>query len=154
MQARHRLRYRFIDLEQARAHVHDAGGRPVFFVPDEACSSDAPVGISFTFDADVPRLLHGRVRAAVQGTGTWLELLDTRPLRDLGATGPRGRSVRSVPRRRSKRAPSSGSPPGTLLDCQHRGGRASRSSFAPGIPKSNPAALPDRFTFHDLSTRR
>jgi hypothetical protein len=150
-----RLRYRFIDLQQARAHVHDAGGRAVFFIPDgKLCFlPDAPVCISFTFDAgEVPRLLHGRVAAAVDGAGTWLELVDTRPLRDLGATGAARRSVRlgchaAVEARSEQRIAS-----GHLLDVSIGGARLSGiEGFAPGDRVELRLLSPDRLTFHDLS---
>jgi len=34
-----RLRYRFANLEQARAHIHDVRGESLFFVRDDQCVS-------------------------------------------------------------------------------------------------------------------
>jgi PilZ domain-containing protein len=150
-----RLRYRFVNLEQARAHVHDRGGRAVFFVRDEKVRflPDAPVCISFTFDAgEVPRLLHGRVAGSVEGTGTWLELLDTRPLRELAATGAARRSVRlgcdaTVEARSEKRIAS-----GRMLDLSVGGARLSGiDGFVAGDRVELRLLSPDRLTFHDLS---
>src|SRR2546428_6969092 len=47
-----RLRYRFANLGQARAHVHDAGGA-LFFVPDEKMCllPDASVCLSLSFES-------------------------------------------------------------------------------------------------------
>jgi len=92
-----RLRYRFTDVKHARAHVHEAGGRALFFIPDDKLRflPDAPVCLAFSFETgDVPRLLHGRAAGPVDGSGTWVELDDTRQLRDLAAATPR-RSVRT-----------------------------------------------------------
>jgi len=100
----------------------------------------------------VPRLLHGRVAAAVEGTGTWLELLDTRPLRDLSATGAARRSVRlgchaAIEARSEQRIAS-----GHLLDVSIGGARLSAiEGFAAGDRVELRLLSPDRLTFHDLS---
>src|SRR5436190_898397 len=84
-----RLRYRFANLEQARAHIHDVRGESLFFVRDDQLRflPDTPVCLSMTFDqGDVTRLLHGRVAGRVEGAGTWLQIADTRPLREIPPT--------------------------------------------------------------------
>src|SRR5207249_8984063 len=90
--------------------------------------------------------------AAVEGTGTWLELLDTRPLRDLAATGAARRSVRlgchaAVEARSEQRIAS-----GHLLDVSIGGARLSGiEGFAAGDQVELRLLSPDRLTFHDLS---
>jgi len=92
-----RLRYRFANLEQARAHIHDVRGESLFFVRDDQLRflPDTPVCLSMTFDqGDVTRLLHGRVAGRVEGAGTWLQIADTRPLREIPPTEAVRRGVR------------------------------------------------------------
>jgi hypothetical protein len=92
-----RLRYRFDNLDQARAHVRDVEDVALFFCRDEQICflPDAPVCLSFSFSGgDVNRLLHGHVAASVEGVGTWIEVHDTRPLRTLTPTEAVRRSVR------------------------------------------------------------
>ena len=92
-----RLRYRFENLEQARAHVRDVEGSALFFCRDQQICflPDAPVCLSFSFSGgEVNRLLHGHVAATADGGGTWIEVHDTRPLRALTATEAVRRSVR------------------------------------------------------------
>jgi hypothetical protein len=152
-----RLRYRFIDLKQARAHLHEAGDRALFFVPDETLRflPDASVCLTFSFEAgDVPRLLHGRVAGSVEGGGTWVELTDKRPLRDLAAEAGR-RSVRvgcdaPIEVRSEKRIAS-----GQILDLSAGGARLSGlADFAAGDRVELRLLSPDRLTFHDLSYAR
>src|SRR5207245_1899047 len=84
-----------------RAHLHDAGGRALFFVPDEKMCllPDASVCLSLSFEGgEVTRLVHGRAVGVVEGAGTWLELLDIRPLRESSATEARRRRLRREPR--------------------------------------------------------
>ena len=149
-----RLRYRFTNLEQARAHVHAVDGRALFFVRDEKLCffPDAPVCISFAFDEDaVPRLLHGQVAGAVEGRGTWLELADTRPLRAAFGTEAR-RSARNgcdapIEARSEQRIES-----GRLLDLSEGGARLSgMDGFAAGDRVELRLLSTDRLTFHDLS---
>lgn len=92
-----RLRYHFDDVRQARAHVHDVDRRALFFCRDEKLRflPDAPVCLSFSFaSGEVTRLLHGQVAQAVEGSGTWIEIFDTRPLVDLTPTEAIRRSLR------------------------------------------------------------
>jgi len=77
--------------------VHDVRGQALFFVRDEQLRflPDTPVCLSLTFDqGEVTRLLNGRVTGRVEGAGTWLELADTRPLREIPPTEAVRRSVR------------------------------------------------------------
>ena len=153
-----RLRYRFIDLKQARAHVHELGeGRSVFFLPDEKLRflPDSPVSLSVQFEAgELPRLLQGRVAAAVEGSGTWIELADARPLRDLPAPAGR-RSVRfgcdaPVEARNEQRISC-----GHLIDLSAGGARiAGLSGFAPGDRIELRLLSSDGLTFRDLSYAR
>lgn len=150
-----RLRYRFRNLDQAKAHVHEVDGRALLFVRDEKLRflPDAPVCIAFTFEeGDVPRLLHGTVAHAVEGTGTWLTLDDVRPLRELTPTEAVRRSVRlgcDAPlEARSERQISSG----RLLDISAGGARlAGFTGFAAGDRVELRLLSSDRLTFHDLS---
>jgi PilZ domain len=150
-----RLRYRFLNLDQAKAHVHEVDGRALLFVRDEKLRflPDAPVCIAFTFEeGEVPRLLHGTVAHAVEGTGTWLTLDDVRPLRELTPTEAVRRSVRlgcDAPlEARSERQISSG----RLLDISAGGARlAGFTGFAAGDRVELRLLSSDRLTFHDLS---
>lgn len=78
-----RLRYRFTDVEQARAHVRAPEGRWLFFYRDNQLRllPWAPVCLEFRFDdGAAPRLLHGCVLDSLEGSGTWIEVLDPRPI--------------------------------------------------------------------------
>jgi hypothetical protein len=78
-----RLRYRFGNLVQARAHVRDPEGRWLFFYRDEKLRMlpRAPVCLELSFDdGAAPRLLHGQVIDTLEGSGTWVDLLDARPV--------------------------------------------------------------------------
>jgi len=152
-----RLRYRFTDVKHARAHVHEVGGRALFFIPDDKLRflPDAPVCLAFSFETgDVPRLLQGRAAAPVDGSGTWLELDDTRQLRDLAAETPR-RSVRTgcdapVEARSERRIVS-----GHMLDLSAGGARLSGLADLGGGERIELRLLSgDRLTFHDLSYAR
>jgi hypothetical protein len=150
-----RLRYRFHNLDQARAHVHEIDGRALLFVRDEKLRflPDAPVCVAFTFEeGEVPRLLHGAVADAVEGAGTWLTLDDTRALRELTPTEAVRRSVRlgcDAPlEARSERQISTG----RLLDVSAGGARlAGFTGFGPGDHVELRLLSADRLTFHDLS---
>ncbi len=150
-----RLRYRVHNLDQARAHVHEADGRSLLFVRDDKLRflPDAPVCIEVTFEGgEVTRLLHGRVAGRVEGQGTWLEVADTAPLRELTPTEAVRRSARlgcdEPVEARSERQISSG----RLLDLSAGGARLSGlSGFAPGDHVELRLLSADRLTFHDLS---
>ncbi len=80
------LRYRFDDLAQARAHVVRAAGRALFFFRHSRLSlaPGSSVQMEWTFqNADPARMLHGKAVANVDRCGVWMELLDTRPVREL-----------------------------------------------------------------------
>ncbi|OLC78061.1 MAG: hypothetical protein AUH83_03430 [Deltaproteobacteria bacterium 13_1_40CM_4_68_19] len=150
-----RLRYRFGNLGQARAHLHDAGGRALFFVPDEKMCllPDASVCLSLSFEGgEVTRLVHGRAVGVVEGAGTWLELLDIRPLREISATEAVRRSIRlgcdALVEVRSDRHVASG----RMLDLSPGGARlCGLEAFAPGDYLELRLLSADRLTFHDLS---
>ena len=150
-----RLRYRFANLDQARAHVHDVDGRSLFFVREEKLCllPDASVCLSIGFDSgEVSRLLHGRAVGAVEGAGTWLHLLDTRPLRQISPTEAVRRSIRlgcdALVEVKSDRRVASG----RMLDLSPGGARlCGMGAFSPGDYVELRVLSSDRLTFHDLS---
>jgi len=150
-----RLRYRFMNLDQARAHVHDVDGRSLFFVREEKMRllPDASVCLALSFESgEVTRLLHGRAVGAVEGAGTWLQLLDTRPLRQISATEAVRRSIRlgcdALVEVRSDRQVASG----RMLDLGPGGARlCGVRPFSPGDYLELRLLSPDRLTFNDLS---
>jgi hypothetical protein len=78
-----RLRYRFSNVEQARAHLRAPEGRWLFFYRDDKLRllPWAPVCLEFRFDdGAAARLLHGCVLDSLEGSGTWIEILDPRPV--------------------------------------------------------------------------
>ena len=81
------LRYRFGNVAQAKAHVRRDGERRFFFFRDpllRLCGG-TPVSLEWSFaTGDPTRLLQGTVTGFLEGCGVWVELLDARPLRDLG----------------------------------------------------------------------
>ena len=84
-----RLRYRFATLAQARHHVREAGGRSLFFFAHKklALLPGAPVCLELCFDDGEPhRMMHGSALLPVEGRGQWLDLADTRPVRELCPT--------------------------------------------------------------------
>ena len=92
-----RLRYRFATLAQARMHVREAREQALFFFthPKLALLPGAPVCLELCFDDGEPhRMLHGSALSPVPGRGQWLELLDTRPVRELLPTEYTRRSRR------------------------------------------------------------
>jgi len=149
-----RLRYRFSNLEQARAHVHEVDGRALFFVRDEKLRflPEAPVCISFAFDQETqPRLLQGQVACAAEGGGTWLELADMRPLQAALGTearrSPRNGCDAPVEARSERRTTS-----GRMLDLSAGGARlCGIEGFATGDRLELRLLSADRLTFHDLS---
>jgi hypothetical protein len=159
MEARTRLntalRYRFATLEQARAHVREVEGRKVFFYRDDKLRllPYAPVMLEWSFDNDEPaRMVHGWVLGVVEGSGTWIELLGTRSLRELAPTEytrhwPRLGCDLLVEVRSADRAET-----GRLLDLSNGGGRIAGIT---GLERKQPVEIrllsPDRLTFYDLS---
>jgi PilZ domain len=80
------LRYRFADLPQARAHIVAVEGRSLFFFrhPRLGLFPGSRVQMEWTFqNAEPARLLHGVAISNVDRCGAWIELRDTRPLREL-----------------------------------------------------------------------
>lgn len=80
------LRYRFDHLEQARTHVVRAGAHSLFFFRHPRLSLDpgSSVQMEWTFqNAEPARMLHGTALENVDRCGVWMELHDTRPLREL-----------------------------------------------------------------------
>jgi hypothetical protein len=80
------LRYRFDHLDQARAHVVRAGEHSLFFFrhPRLFIEPGSSVQMEWTFqNAEPARMLHGTVVENVDRCGVWMELFDTRPLREL-----------------------------------------------------------------------
>lgn len=78
-----RLKYRFANLDQARAHVRGVAGQALFFYRDEKLRllPHAPVCVELAFDdGSATRLLHGSALDTLEGSGTWIALLDTRPV--------------------------------------------------------------------------
>lgn len=81
-----KLRYRFAALKDAREHLREVQGRSLFFYGSAKLRplTGAPVCLELVFaDGEPPRILHGAVLAQADGMGSWLELSDTRPLREL-----------------------------------------------------------------------
>jgi len=90
------LRYRFDDLDQARAHVVRVAERAFFFFrhPSLLLQPASAVQMEWTFqNAEPARMLHGTAIENVERCGVWMELLDTRALREL-------RSIHNVRRHR------------------------------------------------------
>ena len=80
------LRYRFDHLEQARAHVVRSGEHSLFFFrhPRLSLLPGSSVQMEWTFqNAEPARMLHGTALENVDRCGVWMELHDTRPLREL-----------------------------------------------------------------------
>jgi hypothetical protein len=155
MQARAttRLRYRFANFDQARAHVREVEGRTLFFYRDEKLRilPYAPVCLEWSFDDSRPstRLLHGWVVGSLEGSGTWIQLLDTRPLRESADVrrSPRMGCDVLVEVRGGGRIES-----GRMLDLSSGGARIAGIA---GMPLREHVEIrllsPDRLTFHDLS---
>jgi len=148
-----RLRQRFSNLEQARAHVQASQGRWLFFYRDDKLRllPWAPVCVEFRFDDGSPaRLLHGSVLDSLEGSGTWIELLDPRPVLSSVVC------TRESPRRGCDLAVEVRAPgaiaAGRLLDVSAGGARV---AFVPKLSVGRAVELRllsgDRLTFHDLS---
>lgn len=148
-----RLKYRFENLGQARAHVHDVDGRPLFFYRDEKLRllPQAPVCLEFSFgDGAGARLLHGAAMHTLEGAGTWVALQDTRPLQartEYTRTSRRIGSDLLAEVRAAGRIVA-----GRLLDLSEGGVRlCGVSSLAAGEAVELRLLSWDRLTFHDLS---
>ena len=148
-----RLRYRFSTLAQARAHLPDVEGRWLFFYREEKVRllPYTPVCLELCFDdGSVARLLHGQVQGALEGSGTWLEILDDRPLLPVADESRKSRrlgcdlpvEVRSEGRIAT----------GRLLDVSAGGARIiGLEPPAAGQPVELRLLSSDRLTFRDLS---
>jgi hypothetical protein len=149
-----RLRYRFANIDQARAHVRDVDGRMLFFYRDDTLRilPYAPVCMEWSFDdPQAPsRLLHGWAIASLEGSGTWIEMLDTRPVRalapDFRRTARLGCDV-LVELRGAGRIET-----GRMLDVGRGGARIGGiAGFPLGEHVEIRMLSTDRLTFHDLS---
>jgi hypothetical protein len=149
-----RLRYRFENLTQAQAHVRDVEGRTLFFYRDDKLRilPYAPVCMEWNFDdpQSPSRLLHGWVVGSLEGSGTWIEMLDIRPLYELAPqsrASPRLGCDVLVDVRGAGRIET-----GRMLDVSTGGARIGGIS---GMPLREYLEIrmisPDRLTFHDLS---
>jgi hypothetical protein len=147
-----RLRYRFKSLEQAHAHVREVEGRTLFFYRDDKLRilPYAPVCLEWSFDSAASRLLHGWVAGSLEGSGTWIELLDTRALREQvpdARQHPRMGCDVLVEVRGAGRIET-----GRMLDLSEGGARIGGIA---GLPLGEHVEIrllsQDRLTFHDLS---
>ena len=125
------LRYRFDHLEQARVHVVRSGEHSLFFFrhPRLSLVPGSSVQMEWTFqNAEPARMLHGTALENVDRCGVWMELHDTRPLRELRTL----HNVRRHRRMATDRAVHIVSPgrvdPGRLLDVSAGGARISGAS--------------------------
>ena len=151
-----RLRYRFANLPQARAHLREGEGRWLFFYRDEKLRMlpYAPVCMEFSFeDGTAPRLVHGQVMDSLEGSGTWVETLDARTI--FSSAGYTRRSRRwgcDLP----VEAHASGIvESGRLLDLGEGGARiGGLGRIVPGQEVDLRLLSPDRLTFRDLSYGR
>ena len=149
-----RLRYRFASLKQAQAHVREIEGRTLFFYRDDKLRilPYAPVCMEWSFDDPEAqsRLLHGWVVGSLEGSGTWIEMLDTRSLYELVPDTRRNTRLGCdvlVEVRGAGRIET-----GRMLDVSAGGARIGGIS---GMPLDEHLEIrmlsPDRLTFHDLS---
>ena len=149
------LRYRFATLEQARAHVRDVDGRSLFFYRDDKlCMLPyTPVMLEWSFDNDEPsRMVHGWVLDVVEGSGTWIELLGTRSLRELAPTDYKRRWPRVGCDLLVDVRAEGHSETGRLLDLSSGGGRvAGIAGMKPKEAVEIRILSGDRLTFRDLS---
>ena len=148
-----RLRYYFSNLAQAQAHVREVDGHALFFYRDDKLRvlPGAPVCIEFAFaDGVAARLLHGLVLDRIEGSGTWIELRDARPVRtqsEYARTSRRLGCDLAVEVRTQDCIKT-----GRLLDLSEGGARI---VGIPGLTPDTAVELrllsADRLTFHDLS---
>jgi hypothetical protein len=150
------LRYRFSHLSQALFHVKSVSGRNLFFFRSASASLPpyAPVSLEWCFDSGEPsRLVHGWVLAGVPGEGMWIELLDTRPLRELGPTGHTRRFRRLGSDHLLQISLGARRQVGRMLDLSEGGARLGGLA---GIQPRDRVELrllaPDRLTFFDLGS--
>ena len=141
------LRYRFDHLEQARAHVVRAGEHSLFFFrhPRLSLSPGSSVQMEWTFqNAEPARMLHGTAIENVDRCGVWMELHDTRPLRELRSLHNVRRHRRMATDRAIQIASSAQVEGGRLLDVSAGGARISGGT---GIARGDIVEL--RLPAHD-----
>jgi hypothetical protein len=150
-----RLRYRFASLEQGRAHIRQVESRSLFFYRDDKLRllPYAPVCLEWSFEDSIPsRVLHGWVMGSIEGSGTWVELLDIRPVRELLPADWTRRTRRMgcdvlVEVRTEERIAT-----GRMLDLSEGGARMGAiAGLRPQERVEIRLLSPDRLTFHDLS---
>ena len=127
------LRYRFDHLDQARTHVVRAGEHSLFFFrhPRLSLEPGSSVQMEWTFqNAEPARMLHGTALENVDRCGVWMELHDTRPLRELRSLHNVRRHRRMATDRPVQIAWSGRVESGCLLDVSAGGARI---SGAPGV---------------------
>jgi PilZ domain len=127
------LRYRFDHLEQAQAHVVRAGGHSLFFFrhPRLSLEPGSSVQMEWTFqNAEPARMLHGTALENVDRCGVWMELHDTRPLRELSVLHSVRRHRRMATDRPVQVVGGERTYDGRLLDVSAGGARI---SGAPGV---------------------
>ena len=148
-----RRRYRFPALAQARAHLREAGSRWLFFYRDEKLCllPGAPVCLELGFEDGSPaRLLRGQVQASLEGSGTWLEIIDPRPVH---STAEFSRATRRVGCELRVEVRGGGHiVGGALLDLSIGGARiACGAPLEPGEALELRVLSPDGLTFRDLA---
>jgi hypothetical protein len=148
-----RLRYRFSNVEQARAHLRAPEGRWLFFYRDEKLRllPWAPVCLEFRFDdGTAPRPLHGCVMDSLEGSGTWIEIRDPRPI--LASSEYTRRSLRLGCDLPVEVRAEGGIATGRLLDLSTGGARITGiSPFSTGRALELRLLSGDQLTFRDLS---
>jgi hypothetical protein len=149
------LRYRFASLDQAHKHVRKVDGRTLFFYRDEKLSilPYAPVCLEWAFETGEPaRLVHGWVLSSIEGSGSWIELLETRSLRDLAPTEYTRRTQRMGCDVLVQLVGGKSVQTARMLDVSEGGGRFAGIA---GLSLRQHVDLrilaPDRLTFFDLS---
>jgi hypothetical protein len=150
-----RLRYRFSTLAQAHAHIRHVEGRSLFFFRDDKLRllPYAPVCLEWSFEEGIPsRVLHGWVIGSLEGSGTWIELLDTRPVHAVSPAeftrGSRRMGCDALVELRTE----SRIDTGRMYDLSSGGARIGGIA---GMAVKDYVEIrllsPDRLTFHDLS---
>jgi hypothetical protein len=151
------LRYRFDHLEQARAHVVRVGDHSLFFFrhPRLSLETGSSAQVEWTFqNAEPARMLHGTALENVDRCGVWMELHDTRPLRELRSLHNVRRHRRMATDRPVQIAWAGRVEDGRLLDVSAGGARI---SGAPGVLRGELVELrlpadENATSFHELGT--
>jgi hypothetical protein len=145
------LRYRFDHLDQARTHVVRAGEHSLFFFrhPRLSLEAGSSMQMEWTFqNAEPARMLHGTALENVDRCGVWMELHDTRPLRELRSLHNVRRHRRMATDRPVRIAWSGRVESGRLLDVSAGGARI---SGAPGVLRGDLVELRLRSEEHPAS---